>query len=397
MRICIVFQCGGGFEMWSFHSPARVSTRHKSQETCFLSKDPMDSELESVTFLGNIKRQTRRVLRKGAASLFPYLQSSVPKLPTKYGALVACAVKSLIAALYYISVSVSLTVFNKSIFQNYDFQETTVLVCSQLSLTILILFGLQRTERISTSGFQWELFVACLPLSLSYYLMLVTSMIGLRDTNLVMYNTLRRTTVLFVLILERIILRKKASWGVVGSVMVILSGTIIASFYDVSFSTYGYVMVFLANLTTAVYLVLIRYTRDETKLDNFGILYYCSLSCLPLFVVTGLLDGSLRRLTLHFPQYQFSFWIFFILACSFGFVINHSIYYNTTTNSALTQNISAQVKDLALLISSYYFFHPQKSSIWSHVGVATSFLGGVLYVVAKLVEMKRALLQDDKL
>ncbi|EME31454.1 UDP-sugar transporter sqv-7 [Galdieria sulphuraria] len=330
-------------------------------------------------------------MRRRAASVLTYLKSAVPKFHSKYGALVAYALKSLIAALYYILVSVSLTVFNKSIFQNYDFQETTILVSSQLSITILLLFILQKMEFISTNGFQWDLFVACLPLALSYYLMLVTSMVGLRDTNLVIYNTLRRTTVFFVLILEKVILGKKASWEVVASVIVMLSGTMVAAIFDMSFSIYGYFMVFSANLTTAVYLVLIRYTRDQTKLDNFGILYYCSLSCLPLFLLTGILDGSLRRLFMHAPRYEFSFWLFFILACSFGFVINHSIYYNTTTNSALTQNISAQVKDLALLVSSYYFFHPQKSSTWGHIGVATSFVGGLLYVLAKVMEMKRTL------
>ncbi|GJQ10276.1 hypothetical protein GpartN1_g2067.t1 [Galdieria partita] len=362
----------------------------KSQET-FHSKDSLNSRFEAFEVLvGSIKERTLH-MRGRAALVLPYLKATFPGFQSKYGALVTHALKSLVAALYYISVSVSLTVFNKSIFQNYDFQETTVLVSSQLSITILLLSILRKTQLISIDDFQWDLFVACWPLSLSYYLMLVTSMVGLRDTNLVIYNTLRRTTVFFVLVLEKVILGKKASWGVVASVMVLLSGTMVAALFDMSFSTYGYFMVFLANLTTAVYLVLIRYTRDRTNLDNFGILYYCSVSCLPLFLFTGVLDGSLRRLFIHAPHYELSFWIFFILACSFGFIINHSIYYNTTTNSALTQNISAQVKDLVLLVSSYYFFHPQKSSVWGHMGVATSFIGGLLYIVAKILEMKRAL------
>eukprot|EP00871_Galdieria_phlegrea_P002003 jgi/Galph1/2803/GphlegSOOS_G1454.1 len=336
-----------------------------------LSKEGMETGF-IVPFLGKVYKQTR----------------DTSKQTPIVGSLVDIAYANLSKENMFLSVLLSLT---SQFFKNYYFQETAVLVASQLSVTISILYICQRLGKISVAHFRWDMFLACAPLSLSYFLMLVTSMVGLRDTDLVMYNTLRRTTVFFVLVLETIVLKAKPSGGVILSVLVMLSGTLVASIFDSSFTLYGYVMVFFANLTTAVYLVLIRYTRERTQLDNFGILYYCSVSCLPLFLCIALLDGSFKRTLIRAPTYALSFWIFFLLACSFGFIINHSIYYNTTTNSALTQNISAQVKDLALLISSYYFFHQSQSSLWNYIGVATSFLGGLLYVAAKLVEMRRTI------
>lgn len=294
--------------------------------------------------------------------------------------------RSIGAMVYYIAVASGLTIVNKSIFSTYKFQHPLVLVEAQLLCTLL-LFELLSWCRVLERPL-WSLgsLPKLLPLVVSYLLMLMSGMFGLQNTSLVMYNTLRRTTVAFVLILEYLVLRVVPSLPTLCCVAAMTLGAVWAGSKDSAFDIYGYGMIFLANLTSALYIVFVRKVKQTTNWNNTDILYLNSMMTAPL--VLGLLLwqgtlGELYRKGLH--AYSWGFYVVFAVACQMGFIINHSIYYNTNTNSPLTQTVSAQVKDVILLAASAPF-DGTRAIMENIAGIMVSLLGSLAYSVIKYRE-----------
>lgn len=110
----------------------------------------------------------------------------------------------------------------------------------------------------------------------------LASMASVRGVNVPMYTTLRRTTVAFTMVIEYMLTGQRYTRSIIGrwitvssytpwffldaqlnsckidvSVGVIIFGAFFAGARDLSFDFYGYAIVFLANITTAVYLATI--------------------------------------------------------------------------------------------------------------------------------------------
>jgi hypothetical protein len=60
----------------------------------------------------------------------------------------------------------------------------------------------------------------CLPLSLSYVAMMICGFDAMRGTNLVMFDTLRRTTIVFVIAVEWVFMRNLPSVAVMATSLV---------------------------------------------------------------------------------------------------------------------------------------------------------------------------------
>ncbi|RVX19523.1 Nucleotide-sugar uncharacterized transporter 3 [Vitis vinifera] len=116
-----------------------------------------------------------------------------------------------------------------------------------------------------------------------------------------MYTTLRRTTVVFTMFVEYILAGQRYTSSVVGSgvkplrlgssgkrlgwgcgrfqvqgftsVGLIVLGAFIAGARDLSFDSYGYAVVFLSNITTAIYLATIARIGKSSGLNSFGLMW----------------------------------------------------------------------------------------------------------------------------
>ncbi|CAN6985266.1 unnamed protein product [Brassica rapa subsp. trilocularis] len=125
-----------------------------------------------------------------------------------------------------------------------------------------------------------------------------------------------------------------------------------------------------ANITTAVYLATITRTGTScyspsyrfesylsqclmsnspgksSGLNSFGLMW-CNVICEPILMVRTYMCGDWEK-TINFPQ-LFSPGFMVLLcysACVLAFFFNYIIFLNTTLNSALTQTICGNMKDL---------------------------------------------------
>lgn len=172
----------------------------------------------------------------------------------------------------------------------------------------------------------------------------LVSMESVRGVNVPMYTTLRRTTVVFTMVMEYFLARQRYTSSVVGSVGLIVLGAFVAGARDLSFDAYGYAVVFLANITTAIYLATIARIGKSSGLNSFGLMWCNGFVCGPILLVWTYLRGDLE-VTFNFPQLLSpGFLLVLFFSCVLAFFLNYSIFLNTTLNSAVTQTICGNLK-----------------------------------------------------
>ncbi|KAB2027165.1 hypothetical protein ES319_D05G016400v1 [Gossypium barbadense] len=286
------------------------------------------------------------------------------------------------AALGYMCSAVLLVLFNKAALSSYSFPYVNVITLFQMLSSCAFLYAMKRWKIISFSEGEPQsvtsnpitliplrTLVHTLPLAVSYLLYMLITMESVRGINVPMYTTLRRTTVAFTMIVEYLLTGRKHSSYVVGSVGIIILGAFVAGARDLSFDAYSYSIVFMANICSAVYLASIA---------HIGII------CAPILLFWTSFKGDLEAL-MSFPYlYSSGFQVVMLLSCIMAFLINYYVFLNTTLNSALTQTICGNLKDLFTIGLGWLLFGGLPFDLMNVLGQSLGFLGSCLYAYCKL-------------
>ncbi|XP_038712706.1 UDP-N-acetylglucosamine transporter UGNT1-like isoform X2 [Tripterygium wilfordii] len=302
------------------------------------------------------------------------------------------------AAASYMASAVLLVMFNKAALSSYSFPYANVITLFQMIFSCSLLYVLKHYKIISftaeephgtddkpTTLVSYKALVHTLPLAVSYLLYMLVTMESVRGINIPMYTALRRTTVAVTMIVEYLLTGKKHSLPVVGSVGIILLGAFIAGARDLSFDAYGYAVVFMANLCTAIYLALIARIGKSSGLNSFGLMWCNGIICGPMLLFWTSVRGDLGAI-MKFP-YLFlpGFQAVMLLSCIMAFAINYFVFLNTTLNSALTQTICGNLKDLFTISLGWLLFGGLPFDLLNTVGQFLAFLGSCLYAYYKLL------------
>ena len=87
---------------------------------------------------------------------------------------------------------------------------------------------------------------------------------------------------------------------------------------------------------------------------------------------------------------EFAFLLSFTASALLAFVLNYAIFWNTSANSALTQTVSGQIKDIGTVLLGYIFFPPPVYDMLNMFGVLLGFVGSLSYAAVKLHESNNA-------
>ncbi|XP_030511822.1 UDP-N-acetylglucosamine transporter UGNT1-like isoform X4 [Rhodamnia argentea] len=222
--------------------------------------------------------------------------------------------KGAYAAGSYMACAVLLVMFNKAALSSYHFPCANVITLFQLVCSCLLLYALRCWDIISFSAGETQsirynpatlvphkTLLHTIPLAVSYLLYMLVSMESIRGVNVPMYTTLRRTTVAFTMVVEYFLTGQRYSLPVVGSVGIIILGAFIAGARDLSFDSYGYMVVFMSNICTAVYLASIARIGKSSGLNSFGLMWCNGIICGPILLIWTSISGDLET-TVKFPN-----------------------------------------------------------------------------------------------
>ncbi|XP_065850433.1 UDP-N-acetylglucosamine transporter UGNT1-like isoform X1 [Euphorbia lathyris] len=301
------------------------------------------------------------------------------------------------AAISYMASAVLLIMFNKAALSSYRFPYANVITLLQTICSCLLLYAMKYWKIVSFTSdgstivtnnpgslVPVKTLFRTLPLAASYLLYMLVTMESVRAINVPMYTTLRRTTIAFTMVVEYLLSGQKHSLPVVGSVGIIILGAFIAGARDLSFDAYGYAVVVLANICTAVYLTSISRIGKSTGLNSFGLMWCNGVICAPILLVWTLIKGDLTA-TLDFPYLSLpGFQVVMLLSCIMAFCINYFVFLNTTLNSALTQTICGNMKDLFTIGLGWALFGGLPYDLLNVVGQSLGFFGSCLYAFSKI-------------
>ncbi|AQK72604.1 Nucleotide/sugar transporter family protein [Zea mays] len=230
----------------------------------------------------------------------------------------------------------------------------------------------------------FRLLLRTTPLSLAYLLYMLASMESVRGVNVPMYTTLRRTTVVFTMTMEYFLAKQKHTPPIIGSVALIVFGAFVAGARDLSFDARGYAIVFVANITTAVYLATINRIGKSSGLNSFGLMWCNGLVCGPSVLFLTYIQGDLKR-TMEFPYlHSLGFQVVLLFSCILAFLLNYTIFWNTILNSALTQSMCGNLKDFFTVGIGWVLFGGLPFDLLNVIGQGLGFLGSGLYAYCKI-------------
>ncbi|XP_073042522.1 UDP-N-acetylglucosamine transporter UGNT1-like [Primulina eburnea] len=302
------------------------------------------------------------------------------------------------ASISYMTCAVLLVMFNKAALSSYGFPCANVITLCQMISSCCFLHALRRLKIISFFANEsvsindsskalvpMKTLFDTSPLALTYLLYMLATMESVRGVNVPMYTTLRRTTVVFTMIVEYILVKQKYTIHILGSVALIVLGAFIAGSRDLSFDSYGYLIVFVSNITTAIYLATIARIGKSSGLNSFGLMWCNGILCGPVLLVWTLFRGDLE-ITMNFPNlFSPGFLAVLCLSCILAFFLNYSIFLNTTLNSALTQTICGNLKDFFTISLGWVVFGGLPFDLLNVIGQLLGFIGSGLYAFHKLI------------
>ncbi|CAL5205004.1 unnamed protein product [Lathyrus oleraceus] len=308
------------------------------------------------------------------------------------------AKRGIFAAISYMSCAVLLVMFNKAALSSYNFPSANFIALLQMVCSCCFLYFLRSRRIISFTAGEAEvisenskIFVPLktlrhtFPIAGSYLLYMLVTMESVRGVTVPMYTTLRRTTVVFTMLVEYMLVGQKYTRSIIFSVGLIVFGAFIAGARDLSFDAYGYAIVFLSNITTAIYLATIARVGKTSGLNSFGLMWCNGIISGPLLFIWTLVQGDLT-MTINFPHLLSpGFIVVLLLSCILAFFLNYSIFLNTTLNSALTQTICGNMKDLFTIGFGWIIFGGLPFDFWNVIGQSLGFAGSGLYAFYKLI------------
>ncbi|XP_068093586.1 nucleotide sugar transporter SLC35D2-like [Hyperolius riggenbachi] len=283
------------------------------------------------------------------------------------------------SAVFYGVSSFLIVLVNKTVLTTYRFPSSTFLGLGQMGFTILILYAGKTKRFLTFPDFDRSILRKLFPLPLLYIGNHLTGLSSTQKLSLPMFTVLRKFSILFTLILEMIILRKRYPVSVGLSVAAMVVGAFIAASFDLSFNLEGYVIVLLNDLFTASYGVYTKEKIDSKELGKYGVLFYnATFMILPTFLFvlsTGELDKAI-----HYTKWKNMVFVFhFILSCMMGFVLLYAIVLCSYYNSALTTTVIGALKNVSIAYIGIFVGGDYSFSWLNFLGLNICMAGGVSY------------------
>eukprot|EP00241_Pyramimonas_parkeae_P006921 CAMPEP_0114230482 /NCGR_PEP_ID=MMETSP0058-20121206/3497_1 /TAXON_ID=36894 /ORGANISM="Pyramimonas parkeae, CCMP726" /LENGTH=339 /DNA_ID=CAMNT_0001341693 /DNA_START=131 /DNA_END=1151 /DNA_ORIENTATION=+ len=304
------------------------------------------------------------------------------------GSLLAEAYLGPASSLLYGGVAVSMVFFNKAVLSVYDFKESNVLLLLQMIAAVGVLVLLHAGGALVLEPVSWHRAKALVPVALLYNANVAFALASLGNLNVPMYNTMKRLTPSLVLAHDYVFSGAGVSREVVQSVMLTVSGCLVAGYGDLAFDPFGYAMAATSCILQASYLVTVQKTGAEKGISSNDLLLYNAILSIPVLLLVVLLDGEFHpaMTKLYARSAEFNFMSVLLASLLMGILLNYAIFLCTQNNSALTTCIVGVLKGVAATGLGYFLLGGVKFVPLNFAGIMINLVGGTWYTYIKYRE-----------
>lgn len=114
-------------------------------------------------------------------------------------------------------------------------------------------------------------------------------------------------------------------------------------------------------------------------------MFYNNLISIPLLLVIIWMTDETSKAASSPYWFDAGFLVSLLASSSLAFVLNYAIFWNTAVNSALTQTVSGQAKDVVVVIAGFLLFTDAVADPLNILGVTIGFGGSIFYAMTKIV------------
>ena len=164
---------------------------------------------------------------------------------------------------------------------------------------------------------------------------------------------------------------------------IMLGGACLAAIHDVEITFRGIMWMGANCITTAGYVLYMKFATNTVKLSKFGMVFYNNVLCIVFLLPVAVLRGEVG-LFLDTPAiHAYGYIATNVFAGFIGFFLNFSSLHCVSVTGPTTYAILGSLNKIPVSILGYFLFDSMiTGQTWFFIGV--SMLGGFLYSYAKL-------------
>lgn len=298
--------------------------------------------------------------------------------------------KSLAAALFYGTCSISMNFLNKAVVSSYNFNYPFFIMVCQMVTTIIFLDTMRMAGYLNLPPYSFRDGKEFLPASLLFALHATLSLFALHGMNIPMYGAIKRCTPLVSLILSVVVLRKSIpSKKIVLSILLITFGCFIASIGDLEFDGHAYAMGLLSVFAQGGYLTYVQRSSAEMKKSTLEMIHINGYNTLPFFAIFSMAIMEPVKIAESNTIFEDGFFPIFVTLVISGCILTFSQFLCASQCSAVTASLVGVGKSVLQTIIGFFTFGGVRFHPLNIIGLLLNTTGGILYSYVKYNESER--------